>query len=110
MNPLFNRNLLVVTTLFGLALVACMFAWDFSSNDPRMADNVISTGEFNWWETFIILVGIPSILLVWVYSFKHAFSNGRRKWGVLIFMLWPLAFFYAWFIADAVIDSSRESG
>ena len=62
-----------------------------------MMDSQLSYEEMHWWESFLMLQGLILTFTLFFSSLYHSFAIlGKRKWGILIFLIWPLTFVYAW--------------
>jgi hypothetical protein len=64
------------------------------SNDPRVADNKLTSEEAHWWELLLTLSGILSLIILWVSTIRHTFITGQNYWMLGIIFIWPLSLVY----------------
>ena len=64
------------------------------SNDHRVDDNRLTIEESHWWELLLALLGIMSVIILWVSTIRHTFIAGQNYWMLGIILIWPLSLVY----------------
>jgi len=83
--------------LFG-ALTALVFALTYAfsiADQPRMSDGALGFSEASAFEIAIIMLAPLSGITMWLLAIAHSFRAGRKAWGILTILAWPVAFLYA---------------
>lgn len=90
-----KRQFVYLATIGSISMWAYFIGLDLTEN-PRMLDHQLTHDEMYWWEFLITIQGLFLTFAILVSSVRHSFKNFKKYWGVLMLLIWPLSFVYAW--------------
>ena len=64
--------------------------------DPRMQHRALTADNMTALDALIILVIVFGILLTAIVAAIHAFSSGKKLWGLGSALFWPTSYVYVW--------------
>ncbi|MDH5191906.1 MAG: hypothetical protein OEW89_11745 [Gammaproteobacteria bacterium] len=87
-NKSFVLASIAILIIVGLYIASIM-------DEPRMADGALEFDEASTIEIIFIMLAPISGITMWILATFHAFGSGKKLWGIMNFIAWPVAFVYA---------------
>ena len=84
---------------FSLILIAlfALYMWGIS-DQPRMADRLLTGDEMTWAEKVMVFCVPASIVANLVLAMRRAKQAGSLGWLVASLFIWPLSYIYTLFV------------
>ena len=84
---------------FSLTLIAlfALYMWNIS-DQPRMADGLLTGDEMTWTEKVMVFCVPASIVCNLVLAMRRAKQSGSLGWLLASLFIWPLSYVYTLFV------------